>query len=193
MRRFRRRRGEARVVGLIPLVVAFALVMSGCTKITGGGWIHSLSPEPGERATFGFTARCKDTTTTVGGVSVPAAVLHDGQFQFEDHGLGVSVHGNVEALPLQEFPLTTCKELRSEPNLLGSGVFGGAYRTQPGMTPSHEGEFFAQVFDAGKAPKIDPVTGNVMADEICIDLTGVTVAFTYSNCGALQGGSLKVE
>jgi hypothetical protein len=193
MRRFGARRGDARVIGLFPLVLAIALVASGCTKITGGGWIQSDSLVEGEKATFGFTARCKDTTTTVGAVSVPTAILHDGQFEFEDHGLGVSVHGNVETLPLQEFPGTTCKQLRSEPNLLGSAMFAGTYRTQPAMTPAHEGEFLVQVFDSGKAPQVDPVTGNVLADEICVELAGVTTAFAYSNCGELQGGSLKVE
>lgn len=191
--RFRRRRGDAGVVGLIPLVLVLALLASGCTKITGGGWIQSLSADEGEKATFGFTARCKDTTTMVGGMSVPTAVLHDGEFEFDDHGLGISVHGDVKTLPLQEFPLTTCKMLRNEPNLLGSGIFAGTYRTQPGMTPSHEGEFVVQVFDGGKAPQVDPVTGEPIADEICIELTGVTVPFTYRNCGELQGGSLKVE
>jgi hypothetical protein len=33
----------------------------------------------------------------------------------------------------------------------------------------------------------------VLADEICVDLTGVTQIFSYKNCGELQGGSLKVE
>lgn len=191
MRRFRAERGKAKVVGLIPLMLAFAVVASGCTKITGGGWIQSLSLVEGEKATFGFTARCKDTTSTVG--SIPTAVLHDGEFQFEDHGLGVSVHGNVEALPMQEFPFVTCKQLRNDANLLGSGAFGGTYRTQPGMTPAHEGEFFVEVSDSGKAPQLDPVTGDVLADEICVDLVGVSQAFSYQNCGTLQGGSLRVE
>lgn len=193
MVRLRPIRSEGRGIGLIPLVLILALVASGCTKITGGGWIQSFSPIEGENATFGFTALCKNTTTTVGGISVPTAVLHGGQFEFEDHGLDVSVHGTVETLPLQEFPSTTCKDLRSVPNLLGAGAFGGTYRTQPGMTPSHQGEFFVQVLDAGKPPQVDPITGMVLADNICIDLAGVSVPFAYHNCGDLEGGSLKVE
>ena len=192
--RLRHRPSERRGLALIPLVLMLALVASGCTKITGGGWIQSLALLQDEKATFGFTAQCKNTTTTVGGISVPTAVLHDGQFEFEDHGLNVSVHGDVETLPLQEFPLTTCKDLRNEPNLLGTGAFAGTYRTQPGMTPAHEGEFLVQVIDAGKLPpQIDPLTGTVVADHICIDLTGVTEVFFYNNCGDLEGGSIKVE
>ena len=186
-------RSVGRAIGLIPLFMIVALVASGCTKMTGGGWIRSLSPDEGEKATFGFTAQCKNTTTTVGVISVPTAVLHGGQFQFEDHGLGVSVHGTVERLPLQEFPFMTCKDLRSEPNLLGTGVFGGTYETQPEMTPAHHGEFVVQVFDAGKPPHVDPVSGTVVADSICIDLAGVSVVFTYANCGDVEGGSIKVE
>jgi hypothetical protein len=184
-------RSGGRAIGLIPTLMIVALVASGCTKMTGGGWIQSSSLDEGEKATFGFTAQCKNTTTTVAGIDVPTAVLHGGQFEFEDHGLGVSVHGTVERLPLQEFPSRTCKDLRSEPNLLGTGIFGGTYRTQPGMTPAHNGEFVVQVFDGGKPPRVDAGAGTVVADSICIELAGV--AWSYSNCGDLQGGSIKVE
>lgn len=193
MNRLRPVRSEWRGIGLIPLLMMVALVASGCTKMTGGGWIQSVSLVEGEKATFGFTAQCKNTTTIVAGISVPTAVLHGGQFEFEDHGLGVSVHGTVETLPLQEFPFMTCKDLRSEPNLLGTGIFGGTYRTQPGMTPGHTGEFVIQVFDAGKPPQLDPVSGMVLADSICVDLVGVSAVFAYSNCRDLEGGSIKVE
>jgi hypothetical protein len=193
MKRLRPIRSGGRAIGLIPLLMIVALMASGCTKMTGGGWIRSLSLDEGEKATFGLTALCKNTTTTVAGISVPTAVLHGGQFQFEDHALGVSVHGTVERLPLQEFPSMTCKDLRAEPNLLGTGIFGGTYQTQPGMTPAHTGEFVVQVFDGGKPPHVDPISGTVLADSICIELAGVSAVFSYDNCGDLEGGSIKVE
>lgn len=175
--------GRLRLLGLVPLVLAFAFVATGCTKMTGGGWIPSLSLASGEKATFGFTAKCK--TTTVLGVTT--AVLHEGQFQFHDHGLDVDVHGTVQPV---EFHSMTCKELAaSDPNVLGRGGFEGTYRTQPGMTPSHEGEFLVIVQDSG----IDPISGEFVADNICVDLSGVTETFAYLNCNELQGGEIKVE
>jgi hypothetical protein len=182
--------GRLRLFGLIPLVLALAFMATGCTKMTGGGWIPSLSPASGEKATFGFTAKCK-TTTVLG---VPTAVLHEGQFQFHDHGLNVDVHGTVQPVDFFSVPGMTCKQLAaSDPNLLGLGQFAGTYRTQPGMTPSHEGEFVIGVSDAGKPPGIDPVTGELGADGVCIDLAGVSEVFSYANCGELQGGEIKIE
>jgi hypothetical protein len=186
-------RSSGRAIGLIPTLLIVALVASGCTKITGGGWIQSYSDE-NEKATFGFTAMCKNTTTTVAGIEVPTAVLHGGQFEFDDHGVGISVHGTVERFPMQEFPSMTCKDLRADPNLLGTAIFSGTYRTQPGMTPAHTGEFVVQVSDGGKPPRVDLGSGTVVADSICIELAGVSEPlFAYQNCGDLQGGSIKVE
>jgi hypothetical protein len=171
----------SRLVRCVPLLVAVTFVLTGCTKMTGGGWIPSTVP--GERATFGFTARC--VTTTISGL--PAAVLHDGEFEFEDHGAGVSIHGEVEPSPLQTFPGMTCKQLaESDPNLLKTGGFEGTYRTQ-GMEPSHDGTFVVVVHDGGRP-------GTIAGDRICVDLVGATAAFTYTNCDAeVQGGNIRVE
>lgn len=182
--------GRLRRFGLVPLVLALAFAATGCTKMTGGGWIPSFSLVTGEKATFGFTAKCK-TTTVLG---IPTAVLHEGQLQFHDHGLGVDVHGTVQPFEFASVAGMTCKQLAaSDPNLLGLGQFAGTYRTQPGMTPAHHGEFVVGVSDAGKPPGIDPISGEVRADGLCIDLFGLSAVFAYANCGELQGGEIKIE
>jgi hypothetical protein len=179
-----RRRGRTPrpLLGLIPAIILVAFTASGCTKMIGGGWIPSV--DPAEKATFGFVAKCD--TVTMGGL--PAAVLHEGQFEFKDPALDVNVHGDVEPAPLQTFPGMTCKQLaESEPNLLGTGAFVGRFQTQ-NTAPMTQGEFFVQVFDGGKPGTID-------GDEICVDLAGDGAGgLVYpQHCGEVQGGNIRIE
>lgn len=172
--------GRRPLLGLIPLLVIFVFTATGCTKMTGGGWIPSLAP--GEKATFGFTAKCK--TATINGL--PAAVLHEGQFEYTDHGVDISVHGAVLPREFQTVFGMTCKELaNADPNVLKIGGFEGKFWTQPKVGPLEEGEFSVVVFDGGK-----PGQTVIDGDQICVDLFGPV---TYFNCGDVQGGNIRVE
>lgn len=171
------RRRSSVVVPFLTLI-AFAVLASGCTKMTGGGWIQSSSLEDGERATFGFTARCR----TVTALGAPAALLHDGQFEFHDQGVGVDVHGDVVPNEFRTVPGMTCKQLAAnDPNLLHIGGFEGTYRTQSGVDSPPAGEFAVVVADGAETDT---------ADEICVSLAGLII---YDHCGVVEGGNIKVE
>ena len=91
-RSFRRASQPRRLVGVVALLIAFAFLLTGCDRATGGGWIPSLSPTGGH-ATFAFSAKCKNSTID----GVPTAVFYQGQFDFDDHAFNplVRVHGVV--------------------------------------------------------------------------------------------------
>jgi hypothetical protein len=181
LRRLARDPVRLRLLAVLPLVIASTLVLTGCEKLTGGGWIPSLMP--GEKATFGFSAKCRDGTTALG---LPVALLYEGQFEFDDHSANpqvVRVHGNVEPLDFANVVGQTCQDVANEPDVLMTGVFGGTYRTQPKVGPSNTGEFLVEVIDGGEG-------GTINGDFFCVDLVG---GVTYTNCGDVQGGNIQVH
>jgi hypothetical protein len=170
--------GKLRPLGLIAVLISFAFLLTGCDRVTGGGWIPSLSPTGG-RATFSFTAKCRNRT--IG--DVPTAVFYEGQFEFDDHGFNpmVRVHGDVEPAEFFNAPGQSCRELSRELDLVTLTGFQGTYRTQADVFPLSEGEFAVAVADAGEP--------GVNGDEICVSLAGAVV---YDNCGVVQGGNIQV-
>lgn len=185
LRRLARDPVRLRLLAVLPLVIASTLVLTGCEKLTGGGWIASLTP--GEKATFGFSARCKDSTDALG---VPVALLYEGQFEFDDHAGNpqvVRVHGDIEPQGFANVPGSTCQDVANEPDVLMTGIFAGTYRTQPKMGPSSEGEFAVQVFDNGEGATIDD-------DFLCVHLVGFAIGgLVYDNCGDVEGGNIQVH
>jgi hypothetical protein len=173
--------GRRRLLRIVPIVIASTFVLTGCDKLTGGGSIQSLSLIPGEKATFGFTAKCK--TRTVNGV--PEAVFYEGQFEFDDHAFNprVRIHGDVEPNEFFTVAGQPCKDLSAELSLTTVSGFQGTYRTQPEVTLIGQGEFAVGVADGGK-PK------TAIPDEICVSLAG---AIDYLNCGVVQGGNIQVQ
>jgi hypothetical protein len=169
------------LLGIVLLAIASSLVLTGCDRLTGGGWINSLNVVSGGRATFAFSARCRDTT--VGGV--PVAELYDGQFQFDDRGFNpvVWVHGDVDPNVFGTVPGETCRQVASETELVPLSGFQGTFRTKPGVFPVGQGEFSVAVFDGGEGQSIDD-------DVICVDLAG---GVTYTNCGPVRGGNIQVD
>ena len=175
--------GRRPLLAILPILVLVAFTATGCTKMTGGGWIESKVP--GQKATFGFSVKCTNTTDAV--TRLPAAVLHDGQFEFTDKPAGVNVHGDVGPLPQQTFPGQTCKQLAQEENLLGTGLFAGTFRTQSDSVPMNQGEFVVEIVDGG-------TPGSLNGDSLCVDLVGDGEGgLLYGNCGEVQGGNIKVE
>ena len=174
---------QRRTLAVIPLALALALVASGCDKLTGGGWIQSATLVVGQKASFSFIAHCK-TSTTAG---VPTANFYDGEFEFSDQSFNplLRIHGDINPAPVfGELPGVSCAEFKKtdlDP-IMASG-FEGVYRTQPSVTPAMQGSFVVTVFDGG-----EPAT--IAGDTICISLDG---AFTYANCGVVQGGNIQVE
>jgi hypothetical protein len=179
LRRFRRWSGQSRPIGVIAVLIAFAFVLTGCDRVTGGGWIPSLSPTGG-RATFSFTAKCRDRTID----GIPTAVLYEGQFEFDDHGFNplVRVHGDVQPTEFGTVPERTCRDLSRELDLVNLTGFQGTYRTQAQVLPITQGEFAVAVVDEGEP--------GINGDEICVTLAGGIV---YENCGVLQGGNIQVQ
>lgn len=151
-------------------VLLLAGLASGCTKVTGGGWIVSASG-PLEKASFGFNAKCRDRP---GG-----AVLYEGQLEFKDPGAGVRIHGNVEPDEFVELAGVTCKEA-GEVLVFPFATFRGSYRTQP---PGGQGDFVVNVVDNGEP-------GALNGDTFEITLSG---SLTYYNSGPIQGGNIQVH
>jgi hypothetical protein len=176
---FRRGSGNRRTLGVIALLIAFAFLLTGCDRVTGGGWIPSLSPTGG-RATFSFTAKCRNRTIE----GIPTAVFYEGQFEFDDHGFNplVRVHGDVEPAEFFNVPGQSCRDLSRELDLVDLTGFQGTYRTQPEVFPSGQGEFAVAVFDGGES--------GINGDEICVSLAG---GIEYLNCGVVQGGNIQVQ
>jgi hypothetical protein len=172
--------GRLRLLGFIAVVIAFAFVLTGCEKLTGGGWIQSATLIPGQKATFGFNAKCKNTTVD----GMPVAVFYEGQFEYDDHSFSpvVRIHGDVEPFDFASASGQTCKEVAAEPGLPFS-AFGGTYRTQPQVVPSLSGDFAVFAADGGEP-------GSLNGDELTVSLAG---GITYSNTGIVQGGNIQVK
>ena len=180
--RLARRSSRLRVTGPVAVGIVLTVMLTGCTTLTGGGWIPSLAL--GQKATFGFSAKCQDTT--VDGVAV--AQLYDGQFEFDDHLFSplVRVHGDVEPDVFGTVP-ETCSQVSKETALVNLSGFRGTYRTQPDVVPSLQGEFAVAVFDGG-----EPAT--ISGDTICVDLVGSGLPVDeYLNCGVVQGGNIQIR
>ena len=175
-----------RRLGAVPVVLGAAFLLTGCGKVTGGGWIQSASHVPGEKASFGFSARCKNTTVD----GVPNAVFYDGQFEYDDHAANgrVRVHGDVTPFEFGKAVGQTCQQVAKEPSPPVT-QFGGRYRTQNGVVPYSEGDFSVGVADGGN--------GNNMidGDEIQVELVGDNPisGFVYFNTGIVQGGNIQIQ
>jgi hypothetical protein len=181
--RLAQRTRRLRVAGPVALGIVLAVMLTGCARLTGGGWIPSLAL--GQKATFSFSAKCQDTT--VDGVAV--AQLYQGQFEFDDHSFSplVRVHGDVEPDVFGTVPDETCSQVSKETALVNLSGFRGAYQTQPDVFPSLQGEFAVTVLDGG-----EPATIN--GDTICVDLVGPGLPVAeYLNCGVVQGGNIQVR
>jgi hypothetical protein len=160
-------------VAAVLLLAGFA---AGCDKVTGGGWITS-SANPLEKATFGFTARCKTTRVD----ATPTAVLYDGQLEYYDQGADIRIHGDVEPDEVAAFPGSTCKEIEDLLDIqLPVATFQGTYRTYTGGL---QGDFTVTVTDHGEP-------GALNGDTFRIELTGAVV---HVNSGPVQGGNIQVR
>jgi predicted small secreted protein len=173
--------GRRSLLGIIVLVIVSSFVVAGCDRLTGGGWIQSV--EPGERATFSFSARCRNSTVN----GQPAALLYQGQFEYDDHAFNplVRIHGTVVPDTFGTFPLQTCRQLATELDMSSLSRFQGTFRTQPEIIPGVQGEFVVAVSDGGEG-------GTLNGDEICVSLFG-PIVYPPTWCGLVQGGNIQVQ
>jgi hypothetical protein len=146
------------------------VLSAGCDKVTGGGWITS-SADPLEKATFGFTAKCRNTTVN----STPTAVLYDGELEYHDSAADVRIHGDVEP---EEVLGMTCGQIH-EMGIFPIATFVGTYRSQRG---GEAGDFEVTVTDNGEPGR--------NGDMFEIELTG---DITHTNFGPVQGGNIQVH
>jgi hypothetical protein len=86
-----KKKGAASAARLACALAGAIIVIAGCHKVTGGGWITGVN---GGKATFGFQAQCKPGEPSDFG---PALDFFVGQFQYHDKGAKVSFHGDVIA------------------------------------------------------------------------------------------------
>jgi hypothetical protein len=163
-------------VAAVLLLAGFA---TGCDKVTGGGWITS-SANPLEKATFGFTARCKTTRVD----STPTAVLYDGQLEYHDQGSETRIHGDVEPHEFAQLPNATCKEVEEMLDVLFPvATFEGTYRTH---ADGRRGDFEVEVTDRGEPAALN-------GDMFCIELFDLSDNVAHANCGLVQGGNIQIQ
>ena len=159
----------------VAATLLLAVIGAGCERATGGGWIMS-SANAFEKATFGFSAKCRTRT----GDSGPVAVFADGQLEYHDEAAGVRIHGDVEPADFAQLP-GTCEDVGQMPMFMfGVATFEGTYRSQSG---DEEGQFFVTVTDNGQP--------GMNGDLFCIELAGDIVY--PEHCRPVQGGNIQVK
>ena len=160
------------------VTVAAAMLLaglaSGCDKVTGGGWLASSADPLEEKATFGFTAKCKNTTVA----STPVAVFYEGQLEYRDDGADIHIHGDVEPNEFADMSGATCRQAHNP--FFAATMFEGRYRSQP---DGAQGDFEVTVTDNGEP-------GSLNGDMFSIILTG---AIEHVNSGPIQGGNIQIH
>ena len=134
-----KKKGAASAARLACALAAAIVIIAGCHKVTGGGWIAGVN---GGKATFGFQAQCVDDE-----FGDPSQF--EGQFQFNDRGAGVRFHGDVNANQTyvgapEEWSCSDIVELVF-PAELNQALFRGECTSPGGIT----GTFSVEVTDNG--------------------------------------------
>lgn len=160
---------------------AMLVVITGCHKVTGGGWIAGVN---GGKATFGFQGQCVRADLYGDG---ERSRFYRGQFQFNDSMAGVKVH--TEMLPVAFFGdlSETCEESADWLGSLGSlsqASFVGECTGPGGDT----GLVFVDIVDEG-------VPGSINGDSVSISIDAACTADgqPYSNSGIIRGGNILVH
>jgi len=198
-----------RVASATRIAVALAgviVVIAGCHKVTGGGWIAGVN---GGKATFGFQAQCKTEESTPGETDF---LFYEGQFQYQDPGANVRFHGDVNTN--QSFLgfgalASSCEELVDLGAQYGATIneaeFTGECVSRPGGA---KGTFKVTVVDRGKpgpdaGDEISVATPNYISfpifdeewNQIGEEILPIGAPCTedgqaYSNSGLLGGGNI---
>jgi hypothetical protein len=186
----RKQKGEAMIGRLrkvsyagVLLALSF-VVLAGCETATGGGFIPS-QPTGADKATFGFTTHCKNTTLENGDVEAQLK----GQFQYYDREADVRFHAFLppvtEIAPPDETDACAFFDTIVEQEF-GEDSFVLEYRVQGGPKEEREelGLVRIHVVDAGEP--------GINGDELTIEvLSGPYMG--YTNTGFIEGGNIQVH
>lgn len=161
---------------------AILVVIAGCHKVTGGGWIEGVN---GGKATFAFEGKCVRVDPFETGE--PESFFYRGQLQFNDRLAGVKVHTEMLRVALFGDTSESCEE---SADFFGS--FGSLYQATFGglcYGPNREIGFVSvDVVDEG-------LRGSFKGDSITISIDGVCTSDgqPYSNSGIIQGGNIVIH
>lgn len=205
-----RQDGPVSVRKLALALLGLTVVIVGCHKVAGGGWLAGVN---GGKATFGFQGQCRAGTTELdfggGPITVTELAFYEGQFQYHDNGANVSFHGDISP---NNFALGfpgTCDELVAwmAENAIATNEssFAGECVSRPGAVA---GTFKVTVVDHGKpgpgagdeitvtTPNfyLQPIFDdewNVIGEEVVpIGLPCTANGQPYSNSGLMGGGNI---
>lgn len=155
---------------LVLLFLATALVsgLTGCEKVTGGGWFYNEG-DPTQKVTFGFNAHPGDPIADDPGWS-----RAKGQFQLNDHANKRKIHGEFSQ---------TWGEMFDDAGYSGASMFFGTCSVN-----GKEGQpLVIMVADQASATGLYPAK-SVM---IMVGPEGTSDYYVYS--GVLGGGNIEVH
>lgn len=91
---------------LLAVLAGSILIVAGCYKVTGGGWIAGVN---GGKATFGFEGRCVDENDPFFGA---VQTYWKGNFQYNDHSARVRINGELTpSNSLLGAPVSNCRDV----------------------------------------------------------------------------------
>ena len=191
---------------LAAVLIGITVALSGCNKVTGGGWIAGVN---GGKANFGFQAQCQEETVDFGFGEMLMPGFYEGQFQYRDNSAYVGFHGDINIAVGALFD-GTCADLvdffRENGDPANFSEFSGECVSHPGGV---QGTFKVVVVDNGKAgpdasDEITVTTPNSVElpifDEgefLGYEVVTLGVPCTdngqpYSNSGMLGGGNIAM-
>jgi len=207
-----KKKGAASAARLACALAGAIVIIAGCHKVTGGGWIAGVN---GGKATFGFQGQCRSGTVEVdfggGPMTLPEVTFYEGQFQYQDRSAGVRFHGKINPNNFVLGYPGSCDELVADIADFGlptnEAEFTGECTSQPGGVT---GTFKVTVVDGGKPgpDAADEVTvatpnfflqpifdadWNVIGEEVVpIGAPCTADGQPYSNSGLLGGGNIAM-
>jgi len=193
---------------LAAVLIGITVALSGCNKVTGGGWIAGVN---GGKANFGFQAQCQEGTVDFGFGEMLTQDFYEGQFQYRDNSAYVGFHGDINIAASAIGFDGTCADLVDFFHENGDPAnwsdFSGECVSHSGGV---QGTFRVMVVDNGKAgpdsaDEITVTTPNFFEEPIFDDegeflgfeVVALGVPCTdngqpYSNSGMLGGGNIAM-
>jgi hypothetical protein len=163
---------------VLAIVAAVTVLVVGCDKLVGGGWIPGLY---GGKANFGVIIQCEDTEFG------PVAV---GNFQYNDHSAGVRFHGLFDLYTTaMSNEYETCAEAKETAQEYGYGYSihaTGECKTQPNK---RSGRFYIQ-YDSFEHRDWPPEFHHRL--RVVTDGCGEIGGGQYVNVGFVQGGNINM-
>ena len=166
-----RSKGKWTQFAMLAVVGLAAASLTGCVgRFTGGGSIDSVAGAP-QKATFGFVIDAINPDVN----GNPTAVK--GQFQFDDHGAGVSFHVNQLQPALYAYILGTV--FHPEAVIF---AYTGTYTSNEGTGS----------LDLGVSSDKQGLFGTYNNDAVYVNVASGPYA-GYSNAGLVQNGTIQFK